>query len=87
MADHRSPDSAGALAALRDLWGFPDFRPGQRRVVAAVLRGRDVLATLPTGGGKSLCFQVPAVLLPGTMLVVSPLISLMQDQVGALQRR
>lgn len=87
MADPRSPDSAGALAALRELWGYPDFRPGQRRVVAAVLRGRDVLATLPTGGGKSLCFQVPAVLLPGTMLVVSPLISLMQDQVGALQRR
>jgi ATP-dependent DNA helicase RecQ len=87
MAHHLSPDSAGALSALRELWGFADFRPGQRQIVTAVLRGRDLLATLPTGGGKSLCFQVPAILLPGTMLVVSPLISLMQDQVAALQRR
>jgi ATP-dependent DNA helicase RecQ len=72
---------------LGEIWGYPRFRFHQRRVVLAALGGRDCLAMLPTGGGKSLCFQVPALVLPGLTLVVSPLISLMQDQVAALRRR
>lgn len=62
--------------------GFSGFRPGQERLVRAVLAGKDALGILPTGGGKSVCFQLPAFLLPGTVIVVSPLISLMEDQVG-----
>jgi ATP-dependent DNA helicase RecQ len=86
--DTQSPISlAGARTALEAFWGYPDFRFAQRRVVVAALKGRDVLAVLPTGGGKSICYQVPALLLPGTTVVVSPLISLMQDQVTALERR
>ncbi|MFW6199714.1 MAG: RecQ family ATP-dependent DNA helicase [Gemmatimonadota bacterium] len=67
---------------LRSRFGFPGFRPGQEELVRAVLEGRDALGVLPTGGGKTLCFQVPALLLPGTILVVSPLISLMEEQVA-----
>jgi ATP-dependent DNA helicase RecQ len=66
------------------VFGFERFRPGQREVVEAVLAGRDCIAVMPTGAGKSLTFQLPAKLLPGTVLVVSPLISLMKDQVDAL---
>jgi len=69
---------------LRRHWGYSDFRPLQREAMECVLRGRDSLVVLPTGGGKSLCFQVPAVRLPGMAIVVSPLISLMKDQVDAL---
>lgn len=76
-----------ARAALRRHWGHPDFRPAQQPVVEAMLAGRDVLAVLPTGGGKSVCFQVPALLAAGLTLVVSPLISLMEDQVAAAGRR
>ncbi|MBI4500705.1 MAG: ATP-dependent DNA helicase RecQ [Gemmatimonadetes bacterium] len=72
---------------LQRVWGYDDFRYQQRRAVLAALHGRDCLAILPTGGGKSLCYQVPALLLPGLTLVVSPLIALMQDQVAALRRR
>jgi ATP-dependent DNA helicase RecQ len=68
-------------------YGYSDFRPAQRRVVQSVLAGRDTLAVLPTGGGKSICFQVPALTLGGFSVVVSPLISLMQDQVAALKAR
>ena len=68
--------------ALRRHLGFSDFRPGQERLIRAVLQGRDALGILPTGGGKSVCFQLPAFLLRGLVLVVSPLISLMEDQVG-----
>ncbi|MEX2529035.1 MAG: ATP-dependent DNA helicase RecQ [Gemmatimonadota bacterium] len=71
-----------ALRVLRERFGFPDFRKGQRTLVAAVLDGKDALGILPTGGGKSLCYQVPTFLLPGMTLVVSPLISLMEDQAG-----
>jgi len=77
------------LSQARDLlethFGHPDFRPLQTRVVRHVLADRDVLAVLPTGGGKSLCFQVPALLADGPTIVVSPLIALMQDQVGRLR--
>ncbi|HQR17045.1 MAG TPA: ATP-dependent DNA helicase RecQ [Gemmatimonadales bacterium] len=76
-----------ARAALLRHFGFPDFRPMQRRVVQSVLAGRDTLAVLPTGGGKSVCFQLPAMVLPGLTVVVSPLLSLMQDQVEAAVRR
>jgi len=73
-------------AALRH-FGHEDFRPGQEEVVRALLSGRDALAVFPTGGGKSLCYQLPAVVMPGTTLVVSPLIALIRDQLAGLQRR
>lgn len=73
-----------ARQALADVFGYHAFRPGQESVIAAILQGRDVLAVMPTGAGKSLCYQIPALVLPGITLVVSPLISLMQDQVSAL---
>jgi ATP-dependent DNA helicase RecQ len=76
-----------ARATLRESFGYPGFRPGQERAIASVLAGRDTLVVLPTGGGKSLCFQVPALMLPGLTVVVSPLISLMKDQVDALNAR
>jgi len=69
---------------LRRHWGYSDFRPLQREAIECALHGRDSLVVLPTGGGKSLCFQVPAVRLPGMAIVVSPLLSLMKDQVDAL---
>ena len=81
------PTLDAARAALRARFGFPDFRPGQERAVSSVLAGRDTLVVLPTGGGKSVCYQVPALLLPGLTVVVSPLISLMKDQVDALTAR
>ena len=88
-----SPPSAGygtldvARARLLATFGYPDFRPPQIRAVQAVLSGRDSLVVLPTGGGKSLCYQVPALIRDGLTVVVSPLISLMKDQVDALQRK
>ncbi|PAP80715.1 hypothetical protein B1759_04895 [Rubrivirga sp. SAORIC476] len=75
------------LRTLNEVWGYPAFRPGQDAAVAAVLADRDVLAVLPTGGGKSLVYQVPPVSRRGLALVVSPLVALMQDQVDALARR
>jgi ATP-dependent DNA helicase RecQ len=71
--------------SLHRIFGFTTFRPGQEAVVRDALAGRDVLALMPTGGGKSLCFQLPALLQPGVSLVVSPLIALMQDQVRLLE--
>jgi ATP-dependent DNA helicase RecQ len=71
---------------LEAVFGYPTFRPGQREVIDAVLAGRDCIALMPTGAGKSLTFQLPAKILPGPVLVVSPLISLMKDQVDALVR-
>ena len=75
-----------ARAVLRDKFGFDGFRPGQERLVSSVLDGRDTLGVLPTGGGKTLCYQLPAFIMPGLVLVVSPLISLMQDQVDRARR-
>ena len=73
-----------ARKTLEDVFGYSRFRPGQESVVSAILSGRDVMAVMPTGAGKSLCYQIPALVLPGITLVVSPLISLMRDQVSAL---
>src|SRR5580693_1956658 len=72
-------------AELKRIFGFDEFRAGQEAVVRDALAGRDILALMPTGGGKSLCFQLPALLQPGVTLVVSPLIALMQDQVRQLE--
>ena len=69
---------------LKKVFGYDSFRPGQEQIVQRLLAGQDVLAVMPTGAGKSICYQVPALLLPGITIVVSPLVSLMKDQVGAL---
>ena len=73
-----------ALEALTRYFGYDSFRPGQQGIVEALLAGRDVLGVMPTGAGKSVCYQIPAALSPGMTLVISPLISLMRDQVDAL---
>lgn len=73
-----------ALEALTRYFGYDSFRPGQQGIVEALLAGRDVLGVMPTGAGKSVCYQIPAALSPGATLVISPLISLMRDQVDAL---
>ncbi len=76
-----------ALGVLHERFGYPAFRAGQAEAVSSVLAGKETVVILPTGGGKSLCYQVPALILPGLTIVVSPLISLMKDQVDALERR
>jgi ATP-dependent DNA helicase RecQ len=78
-------DRARLRAALRDRFGLLEFRPGQEEAAAAVMDGRDLVAVMPTGAGKSLCFQLPALLLDGVAIVVSPLIALMKDQVDGLR--
>jgi ATP-dependent DNA helicase RecQ len=79
-----SPSAPDPVEVLRSVFGYDEFRPGQREVIDTVLAGRDCIALMPTGAGKSLTYQLPARILPGTVLVVSPLISLMKDQVDAL---
>ena len=77
-------DLAAAERALHKIFGFEAFRPGQGDIVAAILDGRDVLAVMPTGSGKSLCYQLPALVREGLTIVVSPLIALMRNQVAQL---
>ena len=83
----RLPDGAmtAARRVLAEVFGFAGFRPGQEAVIEALLAGRDALAVMPTGSGKSLCFQVPALVMDGLTVVVSPLVALMRDQVAALR--
>ncbi|CAM2007973.1 DNA helicase RecQ [Acanthopleuribacter pedis] len=74
-----------AKEALQKIWGYPDFRPLQAETIETIQKGKDSLTVLPTGGGKSLCYQIPAAIMEGTAIIVSPLISLMEDQVNSLQ--
>lgn len=76
---------ADAQAALKRYFGYESFRAGQRQAIEAILSGRDTLAIMPTGAGKSLCYQVPSLLFEGLTIVISPLIALMHDQVAALE--
>ena len=90
MTVQESAEPAGgpmdaARRVLREVFGFADFRPGQEEAIAALLAGRHALTVMPTGSGKSLCFQIPALVMEGLTVVVSPLIALMQDQVAALR--
>ena len=85
--EYAAPTSDDPADTLRDIFGFPKFREGQEQVVRTLLDGRSALAIFPTGAGKSLCYQLPALHLPGLTLVVSPLIALMKDQIGFLQGR
>ena len=85
MTDPTAGEASDPAQLLREVFGFAAFRPGQEEIVRAVIAGRDTLAIMPTGGGKSLCFQLPALCRPGLTVVVSPLIALMRDQVRGLQ--
>ena len=80
-------DSDFLHRALKHYYGYDAFRPGQEEIISKILQGQPVLAVLPTGAGKSICFQLPSLLLKGVTLVVSPLISLMKDQAEALTAR
>ena len=82
-----NPYYSEAQNLLRKFYGYPDFRPAQKPVVQSLLLGHDTLAIMPTGAGKSICFQLPALVFPGITLVISPLISLMKDQVDALSEQ
>src|SRR5437764_6931998 len=83
----RAPPAELPLEVLAARFGFEAFRPGQEQVVEALLAGRSALAVFPTGAGKSLCYQLPALQIEGLTLVVSPLIALMKDQIDFLKRR
>ncbi|MGB5771341.1 MAG: DEAD/DEAH box helicase, partial [Crocosphaera sp.] len=78
------PEFTSLEKALNYFFGYEQFRPGQSQIISEALNDKDLLVIMPTGGGKSLCFQLPALLKPGLCVVVSPLIALMQDQVDSL---
>ncbi|MEL6929951.1 MAG: DEAD/DEAH box helicase, partial [Cyanobacteria bacterium J06600_6] len=75
-----------AREKLQSVWGYQDFRPPQAEIIQTLLEGKDALIILPTGGGKSLCFQIPALLQSGLTIVVSPLVALMENQVNQLRK-
>src|SRR3982751_6242143 len=85
MSNSRPVSMAALRRTLTRVFHLDDFRPGQEDVIRAVMEGRDTVAVMPTGAGKSLCYQLPALHLPGMTLVVSPLIALMKDQVDKLR--
>src|ERR1041384_3526725 len=84
IEDHAA-ELAEARQLLHSVFGFTAFRPGQADIIGTILSGRDVLAVMPTGSGKSLCYQLPALMRPGLTIVVSPLIALMRNQVAQLR--
>ena len=85
MTDMPAEPIVAARRVLGEVFGFDAFRPGQEAAIGSLLAGRHALTVMPTGSGKSLCFQIPALVMQGLTVVVSPLIALMQDQVAALR--
>jgi ATP-dependent DNA helicase RecQ len=86
MTKKRVPDANGLKRIMRDVFGISELRPGQEEVIRSIGEGRNCLAIMPTGAGKSLCYQIPGLQLAGTTVIISPLISLMKDQVDKLGR-